>query len=486
MRSPRTLLSLTLPAVLVFSGCGYVHIGRVPPVPTAGTSVVTDEKLTKENSDLRLEKKMLQQELAITRAQGDALRMAMENRAADGDTSKRLVDKLNETSRELATLRANYAQLQTDRNQAVATAAEANNLRSQLGATEEKLAGALRTYTVLQGEVTRLRTDVDQTRAENVALSEKVRTVTGQSQEAQAALAQLNTELLSQKDARLRAEQDAATLRTELATVAPQASALAQQRTGAAAAASSLIAEHAAETTALKNQLSTLQQKVESLTLERARLTAQVAAAEKAAQGPSPELANVEAKLATALRNASLLRDENEQLKATSTQLATSQSELEAQLAQLRSGPAGSQVQSLREQLQAAQMQAAALSEENSRLKSRLPGQAPAAAGTPSQITISPLSPAQPTATVTPNPRVASGVNASLVLSVPHTPRPTIVKTDGNTQTRYHIVTGGDTLAKISSQYYGTTARWADILAANRDILGENNNLVVGRSLRIP
>ena len=121
-----------------------------------------------------------------------------------------------------------------------------------------------------------------------------------------------------------------------------------------------------------------------------------------------------------------------------------------------------------------------------SRWKSRLPGQAPAAAGTPSQITISPLSPAQPTATVTPNPRVASGVNTSLGLSVPHTPRLTIVKTDGNTQTRYHIVTGGDTLAKISSQYYGTTARWADILAANRDILGENNNLVVGRTLRIP
>jgi nucleoid-associated protein YgaU len=41
-------------------------------------------------------------------------------------------------------------------------------------------------------------------------------------------------------------------------------------------------------------------------------------------------------------------------------------------------------------------------------------------------------------------------------------------------------------LAKISSQFYGTPARWGDILAANRDVLGENNNLVVGRTLRIP
>ena len=51
---------------------------------------------------------------------------------------------------------------------------------------------------------------------------------------------------------------------------------------------------------------------------------------------------------------------------------------------------------------------------------------------------------------------------------------------------RFHVVTGGDTLAKISSQYYGTPSRWGDILAANRDVLGENNNLLVCRTLRIP
>ena len=50
--------------------------------------------------------------------------MAIENRTADGDTSKRLVDQLNQTSREMAALRANYAQLQLERNQAVASAAD--------------------------------------------------------------------------------------------------------------------------------------------------------------------------------------------------------------------------------------------------------------------------------------------------------------------------------------------------------------------------
>ena len=93
-------------AVLALSGCGYVHVGKMPE-PT--TTVIGDDKLMKENADLRTEKKILQQELALTRAQGDALRFAIENRTSDGDTSRRLTDKLAETAKELASLRASYA-----------------------------------------------------------------------------------------------------------------------------------------------------------------------------------------------------------------------------------------------------------------------------------------------------------------------------------------------------------------------------------------
>lgn len=464
MRPQRILRAFALPTLLTLSGCGYVHVGRLPgPV----TTVIGDDKLMKENTDLRLEKKILQQELALTRAQGDALRMAIENRAADGTTSTRLVERLNETTRELAELRTNYAKLQTERNQAVASAAESVTLKARLGATEEKLAASLLTYTQLQEEIARLRTDVDRTRTENLALSEQVKTATTQSEQAQAALAQLNTELLAQKDARLRAEQDAETLRTELKSVAPNASALAQQRTGAAAEARSLVAEHAAETSALRQQLDALRSKVETLTAERAELQQKVAATESASRGPSPELANVEAKLATALRNASLLRDENEQLKAVSVQLAAAKTDLEGKLTQLKGGaPAAAQVQTLRDQLRDAQTQASALSEENARLKSRL-------AGTPSS--------AGPTTA-----RTTSSVNATLVTSAPGSQRSAAVRTPAADQGRFHVVASGDTLSKISTLYYGTTARWGDILAANRDVLGENNNLVVGRTLRIP
>ncbi len=380
-------------------------------------SVVTDEKLTKENTDLRLEKKMLQQELALARAQGDALRMAIENRAADGDTSTRLVEKLNQTSRDLAALRASYAQLQAEKNQAVASAAESNALRARLGATEEKLAESLRTYTALQGEVTRLQADVDRTNAENVVLSEKVKVVTAKNEEAQAALAQLNTDLLAQKSARLQAEQDAATLRTELANVAPNASALAQTRTGAAGAASTLVAEHAKETAALKQELGNLQSKMVGL----------------------------EQKLAAA-------------------------PETEARLADLR--------------------------QENERLKSRLSG-TPTSAPNSSPVATTVSSPmviveaggdgkpinSRPIVRLS-DPSSSSSVKATLSVDGQH---PTaMTRTDANGTARYHVVAGGDTLAKISSMYYGTPGRWGDILAANRDVLGETNNLVVGRTLRIP
>lgn len=464
----RVHLSLALPLLLILSGCGYVHVGRLP-APT--TTVIGDDKLMRENSDLKTEKKILQQELALTRAQGDALRFAIENRNSDGDTSKRLVEKLNETSRELNLLRTSYAQLQTERNRAVATSGEAAALKARLGAAEEQLASSLRNYTQLQEEVVRLRTDVDRTRTENVALGEQVKTITAQNEQAQAALAQLNTDLLAQKDARFRAEQDAATLRSELKSAAPNSSALAQQRTGAAADARSLIAEHAAETTALKQQLTELRSKVDALSAERAELKQQLGDAPRPA---AADLANIEAKLSSALRDASQLRTENDHLKG--------------QLSQLKSGAAGAAgAETLRDQLRDAQAQAAALSDENAKLKSRLAA-APTVSTT--QVLVPPTSVTTGSVTLTPR---ASGVNATLVATVPGAQRtaPARVETaaapkaDGATN-RFHVVAGGDTLAKISTQYYGTPGRWGDILAANRDILGESNNLVVGRTLRIP
>jgi nucleoid-associated protein YgaU len=180
---------------------------------------------------------------------------------------------------------------------------------------------------------------------------------------------------------------------------------------------------------------------------------------------PDANLAQIEAKLSHALQDASVLRSQNEQLKG--------------QLAQFKSGAAGAAgAESLRDQLRAAQAQASALVEENAQLKARL--------GVP----VAPPAPAAAAVPVVPR----SGVNATLVTTVTPTQRINLTPSDSagvKTETsapagRVHVVAGGDTLAKISTQYYGNPGRWGDILEANRDVLGENNNLVVGRTLRIP
>ena len=217
-------LLCALPALVVLlacSGCGYIHFGRLPEAATA----VGDDKLATAYTDLHTEHKILQQELALARKEGDTLRAALYNRA--DPNSRELSARLEETSRELATLRASYAKL-SDAKPAVASAQAGSTddpaLKAQLAGLEEKLATTLRDFTQLQEENTRLRADVTRTHDENTALAAQLKTAAAQNEQASAALAQLNTELLAQKDARARAEQQTASARAQLAVVLAKSS----------------------------------------------------------------------------------------------------------------------------------------------------------------------------------------------------------------------------------------------------------------------
>ena len=489
MRLCRTGLPLAVFALIALSGCGYVHFGAVPPETPA--SPMGDELLLKENSSLRTEKKILQQELALTRAQGDALRMAIENRAADGDTSKRLTEKLTQTTRELATLRADYAKLQLERGSGLGAPAEIADLKSKLGATEDKLAASLKNYTQLKEEIGGLRTDLDKTRTENSALTEQVKVITAKNEEAQAALAQLNADLLTQKNSQVAAEQDAVTLRTQLETANTQLTALSQQRTAPAAAAGALAAP---DSTELSGQLDALRKKVWSLESERNDLQQKLTAIETAGRAPGlgeiKARAETDAKLTAALASAKMLRDENDRLKTGTAELTKAKADAEAELAKARTAfPLAAQAQTLREQLTQAQAQAATLVDENSKLKARLA----MAGGSPSSASGS----GQGSSSTPRTMPAAGGVTASFVTSVPSSPTAgtsgPVAGTGSSSKNRapagalrFHTVASGDTLSKISNTYYGTPARWAEILVANRDVLGEDNNLVVGRTLRIP
>jgi len=51
---------------------------------------------------------------------------------------------------------------------------------------------------------------------------------------------------------------------------------------------------------------------------------------------------------------------------------------------------------------------------------------------------------------------------------------------------RTHTIAPGETLSGIALRYYGTAARWPEILAANRDVLPDERSFVAGRTIRIP
>jgi nucleoid-associated protein YgaU len=227
--APLALLSL-----LVFSGCGYVHFGRLPKTPVGGG----DAALSTAYSNLSTEHKILKQELVLARREGDTLRVALE-RAGSGTASGDFVARLNETSRELATLRASYARLQAERS-APGAGNDPRALAAAKSELEEKLAVSQRYDPQLQEENVRLRTEVDRTRTENLGLNEQLKAAAIQAERTQVTVAQLNTDLLAQKEARARAEQAAAAVRAQLSTVLAQGGNAAPARETTAIPASAL------------------------------------------------------------------------------------------------------------------------------------------------------------------------------------------------------------------------------------------------------
>lgn len=60
------------------------------------------------------------------------------------------------------------------------------------------------------------------------------------------------------------------------------------------------------------------------------------------------------------------------------------------------------------------------------------------------------------------------------------------VKTEQLPASRSYVVQKGDSLSKISSRFYGTTKYWKEIYNANKERIGNMNQLKVGTELTIP
>lgn len=217
-------------------------------------------------------------------------------------------------------------------------------------------------------------------------------------------------------------------------------------------------------------------------TSEAAAAPAEAAAPADVHSDLAAERDRLASNLATALRSYTLMRDEHDQLATALEKSTAENTALQQQLADVRA-----QVESLRAQLQktsavaaeagqmreqARQMQdeAAALAVENHNLKTRLAILAPP----PASSLAAPLRPntASASAALQPAPAAAPAPTAA----APATPAAPQV----------HTVVLGDTLGKIARQYYGDANRWPEILAANRNVIANENVLVVGTTLRIP
>ncbi len=197
LTSPRGLLLAV--ALLGLTGCQWLR-----PSPAAG-----DAALARENSDLRVERKLLQQELALVRREQDTLRRALENRADParpaGEREAQLARELEATRRELSDLRTRYVQ-----NAAGAAADPVAAARQR--ETEERLAAVLRDFTTIQQENNQLRGEITAVRTENEQLAKRAL-------EAEATLGVLNMELVAQREAFGTAQRQVSALRTQLQAV---------------------------------------------------------------------------------------------------------------------------------------------------------------------------------------------------------------------------------------------------------------------------
>ncbi|HVU36163.1 MAG TPA: LysM peptidoglycan-binding domain-containing protein [Opitutaceae bacterium] len=200
MRLSRALVIL-IPFALL-DGCGYVHFGRLPKA--------NDPALVTAYTDLVAQRKILEQELVLAQKESATLRTALDRAMAQPmEAAPNLTRQLEDTTRELATVRARYAKLEAEKAGAAQSA-------TALGA---RLATAEQDSERLKRENEQLRRDLDVARSENASLAGQLKSSLEQARDSQAAITRLNADLRKQEDARSRAEQAASALRVQLEAV---------------------------------------------------------------------------------------------------------------------------------------------------------------------------------------------------------------------------------------------------------------------------
>lgn len=407
---------------------------------------------------------------------------------------------------ELAALRNERDQLQS----AVTTAAgELAALRTAATKAAADLTTARRAQTLAEAEIASLKATADRASAERLAVAAQLETTAVELAAAKAAVAAKSAEtpgLSATGLATLKADRDA--LAASVKTLTDERDALTAQLAAAKAVvpvapAPSVVtepiplasvptapsapdagAEAAAKLAGLEKAKAETDTKLEAALRSFTLQQAEIDRLQKALASIDNERAATATKLDTASAELTALRPQ----AATAATLSTEADALRAQLAAANQSladktaalaaanqsladsrktidSATTELVTTRDQLRQTQAQSAVFAIENQQLKTRL-----ALAGS---LPSSPA-PSRP------------GTVPAISVSIPAAPAPAAPPADTPAAPRTHTVVSGDSLSRISKQYYGTAARWNDILQANKAVITNPDALTLGTKLRIP
>jgi nucleoid-associated protein YgaU len=383
-----------------------------------------------------LERDLMSRLSASDRAQSAAVEETRRLTALHSDSTA----KADALSRELAQARADLASARQNLSQATGKATAETDRQA-------------RRVTELESSLGAARNELAQTKAALAAATATAESAASRAAAAATAESELNTLrgriTTLERDLQMAAE--AAKRSTDARTDADSALRTANQRLAAATE----------EVAALRRQVTAnreLEQRVQQLEAEKGAAVASAGSAvsrDELARATAAQAA-AEDKLATALRAYTQLTRERDELRGRLADLSARHSAATETLAAAEARArttavansavtlASAELETLRNRADNAEREAEASRTEAARANQLLAGARPATSA-PTRPTVTPGRPA-----------------------------------------RTHTIAPGETLSGIALRYYGTAARWPEILAANRDVLPDERSFVVGRTIRIP
>jgi nucleoid-associated protein YgaU len=201
-------LPLVLASVATFSLAGCATAGADPSASSGRSSATVVS-----NSSSATTEAEKSSEAAVDQSEAVATRPAVHD--PNATPAERLVEQLNDATRELATLRASNAKLK-----ASAAKPPAPVVIREPDPADVKLAASFRSFAQFKSELTGFFADLDKLRADNAALSAELKETAASAKEAKAMLAKLEGELQFEKEARAQAEQTITKLSDQLRAVA--------------------------------------------------------------------------------------------------------------------------------------------------------------------------------------------------------------------------------------------------------------------------